>query len=691
MNVFSDISIYWLLPIALLSFVASFIFYYKQKQVEGFNKAIKWFLVSLRGVALFLIVLLLFGIIIERKIDKKEKPLFITLVDNSSSMLNYKDSTQVDQHLTEFQRKVREKFSNKFDFETILIGEKVSSKDSFSFKESKSNLAEGFDYIYNSYYNKNIGAIAFFSDGNFNEGMNPVYSSSKINFTPIYTIGVGDTVIKKDQLIRNVSYNSVAFYKNKFPIEIDIEGRKIGKEKSVVSLWKDGKKVDEKVVEYKDGNVDFIHVSFSLLASSIGFSELIVKVEKLDGESSYLNNEKRFYIETIDSRNKILLLSYSPHPDIAAIKNELDKDENSEVESFLFSDFSGKINEYSLIIIQNPNSSMLSLINDAKSAKIPLLYLLGIQTKKSTVDKLKIGLKFPSGNRADAVQSSVSSTFKLFEVSDELSSSLKQWPPLMVKFGEIKTPTGITFLQQKVGSVEKKDPVIYFGSQNQNKYGVIIGEGLWKWKMYDFIQQQNVNRFNELIQKTVQYLTVKKNTDPLRIFLPNRFNSHNEVIVNAEFYNSSFEKITSPTIQFNIKSVDNEVFKYEFAKMGENYQLNLGILKEGKYTWEAKTKYNGVNHYKKGVFVVEDASIEFLSTHSNFSLLNKISKNSHAQFYQLGQTEDLLDEISKRKDIVNLSYKESSFDDLIDWKYLFGLIILILSVEWFIRRYSGTY
>jgi len=655
------------------------------------KKGVKWLLVLLRGTSLFLIVLLLLGIIIERKVSKNEKPVFITLIDNSSSMLNYKDSASVKRKINDFQQKINEKFKDKFEFETLLIGGDVKSSNEFDFHDNQSDLEVGFDYVYNSYYNKNIGAIAFFSDGNFNEGMSPVYSAKKINFTPIYTIGIGDTIVKKDQLIRNVSFNSIAFYKNDYPIEIDIEGRKMGKRSAIVSLWKDGKKIDETSIEYEDGEVDFVHVSFSVLASSVGFSELIVKVENLEGESSFKNNEKRFYVETIDSRNKILLLSYSPHPDISAIKNELEKEENADVEAMLFSDFSGKVNAYSLIIIQNPNDEIMPVVSDAKSAKIPILYLFGTSTQKRSVDELNLGLKFPSGNRMDEVQATINSNFQLFDVSDELKTSLTQWPPLKVKFGEIKSSNGTILLQQKIGTVVKKDPVLFFGSRNQYKYGVIVGEGLWKWKMNDYLSHGNTNRFNELIQKTVHYLTVKKNNDPLRINLPNRFSIHKDIIVNAEFYNSSFEKITKPNIAFKILNNDGEEFDYEFAKINGGYQLNLGQLNEGKYSWTAKTKYNGVSHVKKGMFIVEDASVESLSTHSNFTVLNQISTNSQARFVYLGEANSLLEEIANRKDIVRISYKESSFDDLIDWKYLFAFIVLLLIVEWFIRRYSGGY
>ncbi len=691
MKFFSDISIYWLFPTALLSYGIAYLYYYKLKQLAALTKTMKWLLIFLRGSVLFLIILLLFGIIIERKVTKQEKPVFITLIDNSSSMLNYHDSLMVKNRIQTFQREVKEKFPDKFDFQTLLIGNEVQQSDSFSFSDMKSNLDQGFDYIYNTYYNKNIGAIAFFSDGNFNEGSSPVYSSKKINFTPIYTIGIGDTVVKKDQLIRNVSYNSIAFYKNEFPIEVDIEGRKMGLSNAKLSLWKDGKKIKESNVEYKDGENDFIHASFLVEANSVGFSEMIVKLDFLDGESSYENNEKRFYVETIDSRNKILLLSHAPHPDLATLKNELDKDEITEVSSKLISDFKGEVANYSLIIIQNPNEDALPIVNEAKMKEVPILYLLGMQTKKQIVDKLDIGLRFPTGNRMDEVQVASKSSFQLFDISDNLQKSFREWPPLTVPFGEIKTSNGMVLLQQRIGNVTKQDPVVYFSSNNRNKFGVIIGEGIWKWKMNDYLKHKNVDRFNEFIQKMVQYLTVKKNTAPLRIFLPNRFYTNKEIIINAEFYNSSFDKITTPNIQFKVKSDDGEEFKYEFAKNGQTYQLNIGQFPAGKYIWIANTNYDGKKYSKKGVFVVEDVSLEALSTHSNFSVLHQISRQSNASFLSLNELDVLYKDIENRKDIVNISYKESSFDDLIDWKVLFALIVLFLTIEWFIRRYSGGY
>ena len=237
MNFFSDISFFWLVPFGLICFGLAFLYYKNQPQLKGIKTVTRLGLVLLRGSALFLLVILLFGVIFELKETKVEKPVFITLTDNSTSLLNYTDSSQVKSRIEGIHAQLQEQFKDRFEFRNYTVGESVNL-DSITLNEEVSNLNAGFDFIYNEFYNRNIGGICFVSDGNFNEGLSPIYGSEKINFTPIFTIGVGDTIAKRDQLLRNISANDIAFYKNKFPIEVSVEGHKMGVGNTEISLWK---------------------------------------------------------------------------------------------------------------------------------------------------------------------------------------------------------------------------------------------------------------------------------------------------------------------------------------------------------------------------------------------------------------------------------------------------------------------
>ena len=51
----------------------------------------------------------------------------------------------------------------------------------------------------------------------------------------------------------------------------------------------------------------------------------------------------------------------------------------------------------------------------------------------------------------------------------------------------------------------------------------------------------------------------------------------------------------------------------------------------------------------------------------------------------------VINEIKNRGDITSISYKEATFNDLIDYKILLFLLLLLLSIEWFLRRWLGAY
>lgn len=689
MKLFSDISFLWFLPLAIVCFIIVY-FFYKKDKLKEFNRLTRAILICIKSLTFFLLFILLFDIIFQFKETKVKKPIFITLTDNSSSLLNYSDSNNVIKDIKNIHQKIKEKFKNKFEFRNYTIGENVRS-DIVNLDEPISNLNAGFDFIYNKYFNNNIGAICFISDGNFNQGSNPLYGSEKIKFTPIFSIGVGDTIIKRDQLLKNISVNDIAFYKNKFPIEVNIEASKMGKVNTELSLWKDQKKIDSKTIQYIDGDIDFISTSFIVDANNIGFNAYTVKLKQESNESSYENNTRTFYIEVIDSRSKILFLADSPHPDISAIKQVLEKDEIIDVTSSLTNNWKDELDDFSLVIWHNPTEKDKSLLKKINKLKIPIFYVLGNKSSNSYINHMDLGINLSSTKSFDRAQGIFSNDFKLFELSDMLKESIKLWQPLTVPFGEFGQNQNKILIKQKIGEIVKNTPVLYFNSFENQKKAVFIGEGIWRWKLSNYLNSNNTNSFNELFQKIIQYLTVKKNTDPLRINLPKIITKNEPMIINAEFYNSSFQPIIEPEIKFTLIFQDEIFANYSFAKEIYNYKLNLGKLNEGVYKWNVNSTYNGKKYNKSGTFIVENNSIEDISTHADHNILQQIAFKSNGLFYTLNNTENLLSDIDNCNDIVNISYQESNFLNLIDWRILFFIISSLFILEWFIRRYNGTY
>ncbi len=119
--------------------------------------------------------------------------------------------------------------------------------------------------------------------------------------------------------------------------------------------------------------------------------------------------------------------------------------------------------------------------------------------------------------------------------------------------------------------------------------------------------------------------------------------------------------------------------------------MNLGQLASGTYSWTTIAKFQGKTLFKSGEFVVEDVAIESLDTRANFSVLNQLTTQSDGSFETLNNYSKLIDQIAARKDITSVRYSDSGFTSLIDWVWIFVLLILLFGTEWFLRRFWGTY
>lgn len=692
MHLISDLSIWLIVPIALIAFLLSFLFYKKEGWFADLNPNYQKLLRSLRFGSLFLIGILLLGLILQTINFREEKPVFITLIDNSNSILNYKDSSAVKSQIEAYNLALKEKYGEKFELIEMHVGTEVSNKN-LDFSEKTSNLEAGFEKINVDYYNRNIGGISFISDGNYNIGSNPAYAAEKISITPIFSLAVGDTTPRKDQLIKNVSVNDIAFLNNDFPIEVDLEAIKFGGKTVTVSILENGKQIASQKISYANSKRDFKQLNFTLKASKIGFQTYTVKLQGLEGEKTLKNNLRTFYVEVIDSRNNVLLLTGAPHPDISALKEVLDENENIESESFLIKDWNKSIEKTDLVIWHEPGVNFdPKVIEILQQKNIPILYVIGPNTDVQLMNKLNLGISGIKGNKTDDIQPTLSPGFNDFELTEKVAEALEYYPPLKSKFGSLKVEGNpLVLLNQRIGPVKKSDPLLFFVKRNSLKLGVLFGEGIWRWKLNDFIRYGNHEAFSELFAKTMNFLMVKQQEAGLRIEFPKRFSIEEEVIVNASFYNAALEPITKPQIQLKLTDKNGKIFRSQFGVNGSGYKLSLGKMKAGKYKWDAETKFNGKTYRKSGVFIVEDIEIEKIETAANHGVMKQLSQQSNGKFYQLKDYSKLLNDIEKRGDITTVSFEETNFNKLIDYVSILILLFLLLASEWFLRRYLGSY
>jgi hypothetical protein len=692
MKIITDIHPLWLVPTLALSIGLSIFYYKKNDWFSGENPWLKKTLIALRSLSLFIILALLIGLAIEMIGYRYEKPLVVTIFDNSQSIKNFGNSKKEIARLSDFNNTLKNITSDKFEAVTFTIGEKVNQSNKLTFNEQQSNLALAFDDIASRYYNRNIGAVIFASDGNFNHGLNPEYSAKQLPLCPIYTVGIGDTTPQRDCEIERLLSNEVAFLKNKFPLEVSVKSTLLKGKNTSVEVYHKNKKITQKAITINSSE-NYQKVNFEIDANEIGFQQYEVKVKTIQGEKSTQNNKQHFYIEVLDNRNQVLLISSAPHPDITAIKSALDKVTNLKVEVATFDTWKNKKQNYNLIIWHKPgtnfkqeNSKLIEQLNK------PVLYFMGAETNQQVINQLSLGISVSLGNQSDDVQAYMQKENGIIDFSDEVFNGLDYFPPVQVHYGNVGLPSSYqTLMYQRVGKIQKNDPLLFFKTNGNSKTGIFYGEGVWRWKMYEFAKTKRNEAFDEFIQKTTNYLLNKDNTSALHITLPKTFNTIEDVLLKAEFYDETQALNNKAEIQFELTNEQKQKSVFQFAQMGDYYTLSLGKLKAGKYSWSASTLYHGKRHTKKGVFYVENTPIESFDITSDFSILRRISKQSKGQFYTTKNLSSILQKIENHPDVTTMSFEEVKNHSLLDEIWILILLFVFLGTEWFLRRWFGEY
>lgn len=682
-----------LLPWAFVAVALAILLYRKKTWVKEITSTQRTILILLRSLGLIALGILLLGILIKGIQTEVNSPILLTVVDNSTSMTNYADSNEVEAQTKAFLNSANDKLNQDFDHLIYSLDGGIKSVDSLRFSFGKTNLSSRLNKLYDNYYGRNIGGIILLSDGNYNAGSSPLLTANKFKNIPIYSLSVGDTIQKVDHLISNVTANEIAFLDNQFPVEVSIEGSLTPNKKFKLALKKEGKIIKEKLLNHQNEDYSLIKTTFLLDATDLGIHEYTVGVDVLDNESNVENNEKSFYVEVLDDRSKILIVSEGLNPDVGAIKSALNKENNLELDILSPDELPNDFSEIDLIIWSNPGAS-----NNEKSFKfiesqnIPVWYLFSDQTSSLEIANLGLSSQLQIRNSSDLLQAAPNKDFSLFKLSAETQKSMRQFPPLTAPYGKATFSDASSILAyQSIGGIQKSQPLMYFNGKDKDKYAITLGSGLWKWRLSDYQMNQEQEHFNEIIQKSVQYLILKENTSRLRVQIPSLNNSTEDFVLKSTFFNESYEPITQAEIALELTNEEGKQFDYSFLPMSEEYQLNLGKLNAGRYEWQVSTKFNGETFTKKGAFAIKDVALEKQSTKANHRLMRQLAENNMGKFAMLQDYEVILEDIQNRNDIVPVSYESSTYHKLIDYFWLLLIVVGIFTAEWTLRRYLGGY
>jgi hypothetical protein len=210
--------------------------------------------------------------------------------------------------------------------------------------------------------------------------------------------------------------------------------------------------------------------------------------------------------------------------------------------------------------------------------------------------------------------------------------------------------------------------------------------------LFDFLQHQNHDLFDELLGKTVQYLSLKEDKRRFRVTpTKNIFNENEPILFDAELYNESFELINDQDVSMTITNEEGRNFDYTFNKSGNAYTLDAGSFVAGNYNYKATVMSNGQALNFTGQFNVQPVQLELYATTANHGLLRLLSDEYGGQLLYPGQINGFGEQIRNNDRAKPVIYQTSRTRSIINIKWIFLILAGLLTLEWFLRRYFGGY
>ncbi len=683
----------------LFALGVSLLIYFRSKNWTGHPAWITGLLALSRFLVALVMALLFMGPLFRLTETHVQQPVIAILHDASQSVtlgLSPEDSLAFIREMTTLETDLSEHYR----VETISFGSHIRSGFDFAFEDPETNIYEALTYAFEQFGDQNLGAVVLATDGIFNKGGNPLYLRTGIS-APVFPIALGDTSIQRDVLVRNAYANQIAYLGDRFRTEVDISARNAPGTQTRVSIHRisGGQRVE---VASETLNIDsddfFVSLEFILEANEPGLQRYQIHASPVPNESNLANNTRDIFVNVLDARQKILILAHSPHPDIGAIRSALEQNRNYEVE-VVYPDAANEINlaPYDLIVLHqfpSTHSSWPSIAAALNNQPKPVLYIRGQQTQINALrDRQQLILMPRISGSTNEVQARWNPLFSLFNISESTVNMISRFPPLHSTFGEFEThPSAQTAVYQRIGNVETTYPLITFGERNGVREGIIFGEGIFRWRLYNQAQHESQDAFNELIDRSIQFLTLKEDRRRFRLSMANNLVQETEpVIIQGELYNQAFQLINQPEVNIVITDENEREYLYSMDRTADAYQLNAGFLPVGEYRYRGNVTLDGRQHTDQGMFSIRPVQLERYVTVANHSLLYQLAGQSGGRVVYPGQVSDLKNDIQNRGDVKPMMYQTASALPVIHYHWIFAGLLFLLAMEWVVRRYRSTY
>lgn len=722
-----------LIPALALAFFA---YYRILAPVSSSTRIVLWLL---RGLAFVLVIFALWQPTLSYVVPDSGKPRLALLVDRSGSMVLPASEQQFANRGEEAEaraRAVAEELGSDYALEWFEFGERLVPADSAGSREGHTAIGGALEEVLVRSAARPVHGVVLVSDGVNTAGRDPV-RIAKGSSVPIFTLPVGPANSPPDLEIRRIETNARAFAGEPLPLDVVVSSSGLEGQAGRIQILEDGELIEEREFEVLGDRGLEQALRFEIHPHAPGWRKYEVRAAVGD-EAVPINNRREVAVEVLERKTRVLVVGDAIDWDLGFLRQTFSAD-TTLAYAYLVRAEGGtyrasgdkpprtlpvslaELEDYAAVVLVSTGRAPLpdGFLEAAGGfvARGGGLLILGGPPEGgswSQVDGFQRILPAKAVSRPVASGSLLSvevATQGLRHPITALRDNPTQGAALFASLPPIwKTPWALESAGngRELLSFRGEGPgraALVAGFGDRGKVAWLAGRGLWRWRLTAAGSDLPPRIYEDFFLGTIRWLAEPAIRERFQIEPGRRVYANGESIdFLANLWNESLQPIGDASITVEVvpdsSARETSAAPPEVSSLERNMRLELSAAGEsGAYEGRGRGLAPGAYRYRAraegsdgtalgsaaGVFWVETMGPEFARIATDRETLRQIATESAGRVVEPAALSGLGEQIPE------LLRRVGRVREIDVWNHwlLFAIFVLVLSMEWFLRRRRG--
>jgi uncharacterized membrane protein len=695
-----------------------------------------------------LIFFLLGPALINKRVSKLRRPLTL-LIDTSQSM-GFPASTKatpgdkapksrldlVKEKLDGGQQPLIQKLSRDYDLRVIRFGASLEpiAPDSLARLRAQDPGTRLIELLQSAARDEAAkSGIIVFSDGIANGEVRSFDGATVA--APVFAVGVGETEGFTDLRIAKLGAPEFAFRGREFKIDLTVQAFGM-KGRTVPLYFNRGKNLIASRSIAIDADPFEQNVTLSFTPKELGTHAFSVSLPAQAGEQITQNNQKEFKVEVRRDKIRVLTLSGSPSWNYRFLRMALKQDPLIELVSFVFlrtptdtvdvpenqlslipfpidDIFLEELKNFDVVIFDDFshrayfNPVYLERVRDFVRDGGGLAMLGGSRAfdnggyaDSALREVLPVELDgkggFQSRGEVHAALTAAGKAHPITRLLPDPKGNEETWSkmPALTGINQVRSVRGETLLTASANGAQAGAPLLAIGRYGKGRTLALMSDDAWRWNFIAVGNKETPQNHLKLVRQAVRWLAQEPAFEQVQLYPIPTSQPGEKVAIKLKVLNDDFTPTRQASVQLRVFSPEGEPTLVSTGPDGDEgeYSGEYTPTKEGIYRVEAQASAGGKSlGGDKASFTAAFSYGETDDGLPRLDLMKKIAESSKGEYIPINDwNEKTFDKIAARlEQIAPSEIVEQRQIRLWSNLWPFGIILVLLSVEWWIRRKWG--